>query len=299
MCNKVTDVSVLAIGNFDGVHLGHQRVLQEACQGDVGRLIVLTFWPHPVGVLRPDKAPKLLMDLRERIAKLRTFGANEVRVVRFNQAVAAMSPEEFVEDFLVGLQPTRIVVGSNFRFGAKAAGDVDTLRELARGRFEVTAVPLTTDGAQTISSTLIRGNLHDGDVRAAAAHLGSPFEYRGLVVVGDRRGRDLGFPTANLVVPDEMAVPADGVYAGWLTRVDIPGCEPLPAAISVGSNPTFDGTEHRVESYVLDRTDLNLYGVEVQVTFIERLRGQQRFDGVDALIAQMHEDVEHAREILR
>ena len=160
-------------------------------------------------------------------------------------------------------------------------------------------MPLTTDGAQTISSTLIRGNLYDGDVRAAAAHLGSPFEYRGLVVVGDRRGRDLGFPTANLVVPDEMAVPADGVYAGWLTRVDIPGCEPLPAAISVGSNPTFDGTEHRVESYVLDRTDLNLYGVEVQVSFIERLRGQQRFDGVDALIAQMHEDVEHAREILR
>lgn len=291
-------MTVLAIGNFDGVHLGHQRVLQEARTHAVERLVVITFWPHPVGVLRPDKAPKLIMDLHQRIAKLRKFGADEVRVVRFNQAVAAMSPEEFVEDFLASLHPKRIVVGSNFRFGARAAGDVDSLRHLAKGRFEVTAVPLSTDGDQTISSTLIRGNLCDGDVRAATAHLGSPFEYRGLVVVGDRRGRGLGFPTANLAVPDEMAVPADGVYAGWLRRIDVPGCDPLAAAISVGSNPTFDGTEHRVESYVLDRTDLSLYGAEVAVSFVERLRGQQRFADVDELIAQMHADVDKARQIL-
>lgn len=292
-------MTVLAIGNFDGVHLGHQSVLREACKGDPDRLIVITFWPHPVGVLRPDKAPKLLMDLHLRISRLRQAGADEVRVVRFNQAVASMSPKEFVEDFLAPLNPKRIVVGSNFHFGAKAIGDVRMLHELARGRFDVTAVPLSTDGGQTISSTLVRTNLRDGDVRAAAKHLGSPFEYRGLVVVGDRRGRSLGFPTANLVVPDSMAVPSDGVYAGWLTRVDIPGCTPLPAAISVGSNPTFDGTEHRVESYVLDRTDLSLYGVEVSVSFVDRLRGQRRFTGKDELIAQMHRDVDKAREILR
>lgn len=291
-------MTVVAIGNFDGVHLGHQAVLRRAREAAQGPLIVITFWPHPVGVLRPDKAPKLITDLHTRIELLRAAGADEVRVVRFNDSVATMTPEEFVDDFLRPLRPDRVVVGHNFRFGARAAGDVAALARLGAGTFEVDEVPLSEEDGAVICSTAIREAVAQGDVEAAARMLGRPLEFRGLVVVGDRRGRDLGFPTANVVVPEGRCVPTDGVYAGWVTRIDVPGGTPMPAAISVGSNPTFDGMERRVESYVLDRDDLSLYGVQIAVDFVARLRGQVRFDGVDGLITQMHEDVARTRQVL-
>lgn len=289
-------MSVVTIGNFDGVHVGHQRILQRA-RRDGERLVVVTFWPHPTMVLRPDQAPKLLNDLPQRIEWLRHYGADEVRVIQFDASIARQSPAEFVETFLLPLKPSRIVVGINFRFGNKAAGDVDLLRELGRGRFEVEALELSSIDEVTTCSTAVRTALEQGDVAAAATHLGRPFQFRGVVVVGDQRGRELGFPTANLAVGQHLAVPADGVYAGWLTRVDDPSVR-MPAAISVGSNPTFDGAGRRVESHVLDRDDLELYGSEIMVDFVERLRGQVKFDGVDALIAQMDEDVAAVRRAL-
>lgn len=287
--------TVVAIGNFDGVHLGHQRVLTEAMTLSESPLVVITFWPHPMSVLRPDKAPKLLGDLTTRIELLRSIGAHEVRVVNFTEAVADLSPSEFVDRFVLPLEPSRVVVGENFRFGKRAAGDVAELARLGEGHFEV--VPLALESVNDIvtCSTSIRASLADGDVAEAAQHLGRPFRIRGVVQMGDQRGRELGYPTANLAVPGDMAVPADGVYAGWLTATD--GIR-LPAAISVGSNPTFDGVDRRVESYVLDRTDLELYGEEIQVEFIDRLRRQVKFDGIDDLIIQMHRDVEHCREVL-
>lgn len=284
---------VVAVGNFDGVHLGHRSVL-EAERGD-GELAVITFWPHPLLVLRPESAPKLLTDLEARIELLKDAGAHEVRVVRFDEKVAQLSPAEFVERFVAPLEPRVVVVGENFRFGHRAAGDVETLTALSQGRFEVRALALATVAEQATCSTLIRDALEVGDVALAAEHLGRWFRFSGVVVVGDQRGRELGFPTANLTVPSEMAVPADGVYAGWLTPQ---GGEPLPAAISVGSNPTFEGADRRVESHVIDHTDLELYGVRVDVDFVARLRGQVRFDGVEGLISQMHTDVAECRRIL-
>ena len=290
--------TVVAIGNFDGVHSGHRQVLAEARAARPGLPVVaVTFWPHPMVILRPDAAPELLCDLPERIELLRTAGADEVRVVEFTRRVAEWSPEEFVERVLLPLHPSAIVVGENFRFGHKAAGTVDTLRELGAGVFEVVALPLVAD-ASAYSSSRVRRALDDGDVETAAEILGRPFRYTGIVVMGDQRGRTLGFPTANLTVPETHACPADGVYAGWLTCLDKPGAEPMPAAISVGTNPTFDGVERRVETYVLDRTDLELYGCRIGVDFATRLRGQVKFSSMDDLIVQMDADVVAARQVL-
>lgn len=267
--------------------------------GDGGLpLVVLTFWPHPLSVVRPGSAPLLLADLASRIELLKQSGAHEVRVVTFTPEVAHMTPEQFLERFVFPLNPARIVVGENCRFGHKAAGDIGTLAELGRGRFVVTPVPLETLEGSVTCSTLIRQAIAQGEVELAAEHLGRPFRARGVVVMGDQRGRELGFPTANLRMSPEMAVPEDGVYAGYVTRLDDPQAAPWPAAISVGSNPTFDGADRRVESYVLDRTDLELYGIEIAVDFTARLRGQVKFDGVEALISQMRLDVELARELL-
>lgn len=288
----------MVIGNFDGVHRGHREVLAEASQSGHDHLSVITFWPHPLVVLRPEQAPKLLTDLRSRIELLKQAGAREVRVVRFTPQVAAMSPERFVEHFVLPLRPDRIVVGENFRFGHRAAGDVTTLARLGEGHFRVDPLPLAAVADEISCSTAVREHLAAGDVEAAAQHLGRCFRFRGVVVVGDQRGRELGFPTANLTVPGDMAVPADGVYAGWLTRLDTPGGERMPAAISVGTNPTFDGADRRVETHVIDRADLELYGAEIAVDFVARIRGQVRFDGVESLIEQMHDDVAATRAAL-
>jgi len=290
--------TVVAIGNFDGVHLGHREVLAAARATRPGApLVAVTFWPHPMVVLRPDAAPELLCDLAERIDLLRHAGADEVRVVEFTRRVADWSPQEFVEHVLAPLHPATVVVGENFRFGRRALGTVDTLRELGAGTFEVVVLPLVSDVA-ALSSSRVRHSLAVGDVEAAAGVLGRPFRYTGIVVMGDQRGRTLGYPTANLTVPEGHACPADGVYAGWLTCLEKADAEPMPAAISVGTNPTFDGVERRVETYVLDRTDLELYGCRIGVDFITRLRGQVKFDSLDDLIVQMDADVAAAREVL-
>ncbi|WP_420175625.1 bifunctional riboflavin kinase/FAD synthetase [Luteococcus sp. OSA5] len=291
--------SVVVVGNFDGVHSGHVEVLRHAQSlAPELPLVVVTFWPHPMQVLRPEQAPKLLVDLPERLRLLKRAGAQEVRVVQFTRDVSTWSPEEFVSRVIDPLDPSHVVVGENFRFGYRASGTVETLRELGAGRFAVDAMPLVhIDGASTCS-TLVREALDEGDVALAATHLGRHFRMQGVVVMGDQRGRELGFPTANLPVPPGMSVPADGVYAGWLTRLDQPDSKPLPAAISVGSNPTFQGLERRVETNVLDRTDLELYGVEIAVDFVDRLRGQITFAGIEALVEQMEADVARTRDIL-
>ena len=299
--------SVVAIGNFDGVHSGHQELLATAVRRatelqtatEPVPVVVVTFWPHPMSVVAtPGRAPLLLTSLQDRIVLLRRSGADQIRVVQFTREVAGWSPEHFIKTILGPLNPALVVVGQNFRFGKDAKGTPETMRQVGEGRFEVEVLTLTSVDSERTCSTLVRNALLKGDVVTAARHLGRPFRVRGVVVVGDQRGRELGFPTANMPVAAVMATPADGVYAGWLRRLDQPDAPKLPAAISVGTNPTFDGIERRVESYVLDRTDLDLYGVEIGVEFVEHLRGQIKFASVDDLIAQMTTDVVHTRRAL-
>ncbi len=297
--------SVVVIGNFDGVHLGHQSVIkaaQDHCDqlaktlDERPTLVVVTFWPHPITVFAPDQAPPLLMGLNDRILNLKMAGADEVRVVQFTEDVSGWSPEEFVDRVISPLNPVYVVVGENFRFGAKASGNVDTLRQLSNDDFKVDTMALIEVDGKRTCSTLIRELVSTGEVDQAAKHLGRPFAFRGVVVMGDQRGRELGFPTANLAVPADMVVPEDGVYAGWLTRWD--DRTRYPVAISVGSNPTFDGIEKRVESNVLDRMDLELYGVEILVDFIQQLRGQIRFEGPEQLVEQLRRDVVETKTVL-
>jgi riboflavin kinase/FMN adenylyltransferase len=293
--------TVVVIGNFDGVHLGHRHVVGRAREvADEGGLTVVavTFDPHPMAVLRPEHAPVTLTTIEERAALLGAAGAGAVLVLPFSREVAGWSPEEFVDRVLVDLlHAAAVVVGANFRFGHRAAGDVVTLTAAGAERdFTVHGVPLD-GGPQVWSSTYVRTCLAAGDVAGAAEALGRPVTVRGVVVRGDRRGRELGFPTANVPTGEGSATPADGVYAGWLRRLDTG--ETHPVAISVGTNPTFDGhRERRVESYVLDRDDLDLYDVEVEVSFVDRLRGMVRFDSVEELVAQMKDDVARARDLL-
>jgi riboflavin kinase/FMN adenylyltransferase len=294
--------TVVTIGNFDGVHLGHQTVIHRAraVAQDLGadQVVAVTFDPHPMAVLRPEHAPSPLTSIETRAALLSDEGADAVLVLPFDREIASWSPEEFIDRILVeALHAAAIVVGANFRFGNRAAGDVNTLREAGLTRdFVVDGIALD-GGPQVWSSTYVRTCLATGDVAGAAEALGRAFTVRGIVVEGDHRGRELGFPTANVPTSGMLAAPADGVYAGWLRRCDTG--EAFPAAISVGTNPTFDGErERRVESYVLDRTDLELYGVEVEVSFVERLRGMVKFESVEGLIDTMRNDVDRARGIL-
>jgi riboflavin kinase/FMN adenylyltransferase len=297
--------SVVTIGNFDGVHRGHQHVLRESGRlaARLGRLpvVAVTFDPHPMSVVRPDKAPELLTSVEERCALLAAAGADAVLLLRFTTALADMSAEDFAESVLFeALHAAGVVVGENFRFGHRALGDLALLQALGRARsVEIVGLGLDGVGDRTWSSTYIRGCLAVGDVADAAEALGRPFALHGRVVRGERRGRELGYPTANVPVDgSRTAVPADGVYAGWLRRLDVSDAPTWPAAISVGTNPTFDGVDRRVESYVLDRDDLELYDDLVEVTFAQHLRGMVRFDSVGELVEQMASDVEHARRLL-
>ena len=294
--------TAVVIGNFDGVHLGHRHVIsrarEEAARLGADRVVAVTFDPHPMAVLRPEHAPTSITDIETRAELLRDAGVDDVLALPFDRDVASWSPQEFARRVLADvLHAAVVVVGANFRYGSRASGDVATLT--ASGEelgFRAIGVPLD-GGPQVWSSTYVRTCLATGDVAGAAEALGRPFVVRGVVVRGDRRGRELGFPTANVPTRVLTAAPADGVYAGWLRRLDTG--ERFPAAISVGTNPTFDGErERRVESYVLDRDDLELYDVEVEVSFVDRIRGMERFDGVDALIETMHKDVRRAHDIL-
>jgi riboflavin kinase/FMN adenylyltransferase len=293
--------TVVVIGNFDGVHLGHRHVLARAREVAAERsltVVAVTFDPHPMAVLRPEHAPTTLTSLEIRAELLRDAGADAVLALPFDRSVASWTPEEFIERVLVDrLHAAAVVVGANFRFGNRAAGDVATLREAGeRWGFTAEGIPLD-GGPQVWSSTYVRMSLAAGDVAGAAEALGRPYAVRGVVVRGDQRGRALGFPTANVPTDSLTAVPPDGIYAGWLRRLDTG--ESYPAAISVGTNPTFDGDRpRRVESYVLDRTDLELYGVEVEVGFVERLRGMVAFGSVEELVEQMKDDVDRARDLL-
>ena len=293
--------SVVTVGNFDGVHLGHRSVVAQArALADRARqqVVAVTFDPHPMAVLRPDHAPSVLTTIPSRVALLGDAGVDAVLVLPFSREMAAWAPLEFVDRVLVGtLRAAAVVVGANFRFGARAAGDVALLREVGEERgFSVVGLELD-GGPQVWSSTYVRTCLGEGDVAGAAEALGRPFAVRGRVVEGDHRGRELGYPTANVPLPAGTAAPADGVYAGWLLRSGTG--DRWPAAISVGTNPTFAGErERRVEAYALDRDDLELYGDEVEVAFVERLRGMTAFDDVDALLKTMADDVRRARELL-
>jgi riboflavin kinase / FMN adenylyltransferase len=301
--------TVVTIGNFDGVHRGHQEVLAHAktLASELGGLpvVALTFDPHPVMVLRPDRAPAMLSRAEERAELLTRYGADAVLILPFTKEVAGWPPEEFIDRVLVrALHAKAVVVGENFRFGHRAAGHVDTLIAAgAEAGFQVEGLSLA-GGEQPWSSTYIRERIAEGDVEAAAEALGRPLRVTGVVVEGDKRGRELGYPTANIPADPAAAIPVDGVYAGWLTVLEpAPGApsydEPLPAAISVGSNPTFDGVDRRVESYVLDRDDLELYGAKIAVDFVSRLRGTQiRFETIDELLVQMKADVDGARRSL-
>ena len=290
---------VACIGVFDGVHRGHRALIDMARTIADARdlpLVVITFDPHPMAVVAPDRVPTSLATLEVREELLLAAGADAVEVLPFDRSMAAMPPRQFVERVLVGrLNVREVVVGQDFRFGHRAAGTVDTL--VAEGReldFAVTVAPLVGDGSSRWSSTLARDLIAQGDITAAAAVLGRAYRLDGVVVHGDHRGRQLGYPTANLLLTGRPTVPADGVYAGWLGTRD----GRHPAAISIGTNPQFAGVERRVEAYALDRDDLDLYGQAVCLEFVERLRGQMRFADVGHLVAQMGDDVDRSRAIL-
>jgi riboflavin kinase/FMN adenylyltransferase len=296
--------SVVTIGVFDGVHRGHRGVVAGAVRRAAELqvpAVVVTFDPHPLTVVRPEHAPPLVTTLSHRIRLLGAAGADCVLILRFDTERSKQSPEDFVREIVVGALHARVViVGEDFRFGHRAAGDVRLLQELgATLGFAVDAVePISDPGRHRWSSTYIRDRIASGDVDEAWRALGHPFRVEGIVVRGDGRGRALGFPTANVPPTEGFVVPADGVYAGWLTRLDQPDAPRLPAAISVGTNPTFSGTTRRVEAYVLDRDDLELYDVPVAIEFAARLRGMETFQSIDELVAQIGKDVEAAREIV-
>ena len=296
--------SVVTIGVFDGVHRGHQRIVERAAQVGKQRglpVVVITFDPHPDEVTRPGSHPPFLSSARRRAELLSSLGADAVCVVPFTLEFSRLAPDDFVRTVLVErMHAAVVVVGEDFRFGHKAAGDVQLLAKLGeKYEFTTEGMPLLVADGTTLSSTSIRQMLAEGDVAAAAKALGRPHRVEGVVVRGHQRGRALGFPTANLEMPPHTAIPADGIYAGWLASLDDEGrdVQRWPAAISIGTNPTFGEGEQSVEAYALDRTDLDLYGVHAAIDFAARLRGTLRFDSVDALVEQMHRDVDQAREL--
>jgi riboflavin kinase / FMN adenylyltransferase len=271
----------VAIGTFDGVHVGHRQVIDEADT-------VLTFEPHPLSVIHPEAAPKLIMPFDVKRDVIEGLGVSELVVIPFDEEFSRIPAEEFCSRILIEtLGAERVSVGENFRFGAKAKGDPEMLG--SRSEFSTRVVPLVEVDGETVSSSRIRALVAAGEVDAAMRCLGAPYLLEGEVVEGDRRGRELGFPTANIVPSDELVYPGHGVYAAFANG--------HPAAVNVGVRPTFEtGRGMLVETYLLD-FDGDLYGRTLRVAFIARLRGEKRFESVDDLVAQMHRDVEEARDL--
>jgi riboflavin kinase/FMN adenylyltransferase len=289
---------VVTIGVFDGVHRGHQQIIGHAVRRarESGlSSVVVTFDPHPAEVVRPGSHPAVLTSSRRKAELVEELGADALCVLPFTVDFSRLSAEQFVHDVLVEhLHAATVVVGENFRFGHRAAGDIVLLTSLGtRFGFSVENSPLLADGETTFSSTYVRACVAAGDVESAARALGRDHRVEGVVVRGDQRGRELGFPTANLETHPYAAVPADGIYAGWLVR----GKERLRAAISIGTNPTFSGRERRVEAYVLDFSG-DLYGDHVALDFAAHLRPTWHFDTTDALVEQIHHDVAQVRALL-
>jgi riboflavin kinase/FMN adenylyltransferase len=271
----------VAIGTFDGVHLGHREVIR-------GADTVLTFDPHPLSVIHPEATPRLISTFAVKRDLIAGLGVGELVVIPFDKGFAAQTAEEFVQDILIDrLGVEQVSVGENFRFGRAAKGTPEFLQE--HDRFETRVVPLVEAAGETISSSHIRGLVAAGEVGPAAEFLGGPFLFEGEVVPGDRRGRELGMPTANLVPDDRYVVPGHGVYAAW--------AHGYPAAVNVGVRPTFEtGRGLLVEAHLIG-FDADLYGETLRIAFIERLRGEKRFESVDELVAQMNRDVEEAKQI--
>jgi riboflavin kinase/FMN adenylyltransferase len=289
---------VVTIGVFDGVHRGHQRIIGQAVEraAELGvPSVVLTFDPHPMEVVRPGSHPPMLTDPRYKADLVEELGVDAFLVLPFTVDFMRLTAAEFVHAVLVEkLHASAVVVGENFRYGNGGAGTVGSLTEDGR-RFGFTVEPFPLQGTpeRTWSSTYVRSCVAAGDMTGAAEALGREHRVHGIIVRGDQRGRAIGFPTANLEPLPWSAVPADGIYAGHLVR----GKELLPAAISIGTNPTFRGDERRVEAYVLD-FDGDLYGEHVGLSFAERLRDTIRFDTVEALVSQMHQDVARTRSLV-
>jgi riboflavin kinase/FMN adenylyltransferase len=270
----------LAIGSFDGVHVGHREVI-------AGADTVLTFEPHPLSVIHPEASPKLIMPFEIKRDVIDGLGVDELVVIPFDREFASIAPEDFCEGILVGrLDAKTVSVGENFRFGARAKGTPELLSE--RPEFETRIVPLVESGDETVSSTRIRALVAAGDVEGAMRCLGAPFMLEGEVVSGDKVGRTLGFPTANVVPDDRYVYPGHGIYAAYANG--------RPAAVSVGVRPTFEtGRGVLIETFIIDH-DEDLYGRYLRIAFIDRLRGERRFASTEDLIAQMHRDVAEARE---
>jgi riboflavin kinase/FMN adenylyltransferase len=282
----------IAIGIFDGVHRGHQQILAEAAK--YGPVTVLTFDPHPTSVFAPERTPSSLVSLADRIALLKENGAQDVVVIPFTKDFASKSATEFINEILVKkLGATHVTIGSNFTFGHKAAGNVAYLKEHSDG-FGVSAVALEENRGSAISSSRIRTLIVDGDIERANELLTRPFYLRGPVIHGEKRGRAIGYPTANIGLADHATIPADGVYAGWLTVGD----SRWQAAISIGTNPTFPGVRGRqVEAYAIDQIDLDLYDQEAKLEFGYRLRDTLKFDGLEPLLVQMKLDCLQAKKL--
>jgi riboflavin kinase/FMN adenylyltransferase len=271
----------IAIGTFDGVHVGHRKVIE-------GSDTVLTFEPHPLSVIHPEAAPKLILPFEIKRDVIEGLGVTELVVIRFDKAFSQIVAEEFCSRILIEtLGAERVAVGENFRFGARAKGDPRMLR--AQDEFETEVVPLVEVDGETVSSTRIRAQVAAGDVEGAMRCLGAPFLLEGEVVSGDKRGRTLGFPTANLVPDEGYVYPGHGVYAAFANG--------MPAAVNVGVRPTFEtGRGVLVETYVIDET-VDLYGKTLRVAFIARLRGEKRFGNVEDLVEQIQRDVDEARDL--
>ncbi len=305
-CPRPIGGCAVTIGAYDGVHLGHRAVIAEvrrlAADRDLASAVV-TFDRHPAMVVRPESAPRLLTDLDQKLELLEATGVDYALVVTFDGARAHEPAEDFVVEVLVGcLGAKAVVVGEDFHFGHERRGNVALLRLMGETHgFEVVGLALVQagdgpDGAGHVSSTAIRRALADGDLQRANALLGRPHEVRGVVVQGDKRGKELGFPTANVNVPGEILLPADGIYGGWYVGEDR---EVRPAALSIGRRPTFYATAHAslLEAHLLD-FDGNLYGEHARVRFVARLRDEVKFDSVDALVDQMHLDIAKTRAVL-